>query len=77
MVRLQLICGSAGDLLDHVESQDVITSRFEIDGPKLKSHPRVLAESVPFNMEADSLNAIVLGEDVAPSMPEWDISLRK
>jgi len=75
---LQLICGSAGDLLDHVGSQDVITFTGSAStGLKLRAHPKVLSESVPFNMEADSLNAIVLGEDVNPQMPEWDIFLKE
>jgi oxepin-CoA hydrolase/3-oxo-5,6-dehydrosuberyl-CoA semialdehyde dehydrogenase len=75
---LQLVCGSAGDMLDYVESQDVVTfTGSKSTGLKLKSHPRILSESVPFNMEADSLNAIVLGEDVVPSMPEWDIFIKE
>lgn len=75
---LQLICGSAGDMLDHVGSQDVITfTGSAVTGLKLRSHPRILAESVPFNMEADSLNCIVLGEDVQPGQPEWDIFIKE
>src|SRR5204863_7381650 len=42
-----------------------------------RSHPGILNESVPFNMEADSLNAIVLGEDVTPGMAEWDIFIKE
>src|SRR5215831_21007597 len=75
---LQLICGNAGDLLDYVTAQDVITfTGSKSTGLKLRSHPKVLLESVPFNMEADSLNAIVLGEDVTPAMPEWDIFIKE
>ncbi|MET0393103.1 MAG: phenylacetic acid degradation bifunctional protein PaaZ [Chitinophagaceae bacterium] len=75
---LQLVCGSAGDLLDHVGSQDVVTFTGSAStGLQLKSHPRILAESVPFNMEADSLNCIVLGEDVEPGMPEWDLFVKE
>ncbi len=75
---LQLICGSAGDLLDHTTSQDVITfTGSKSTGLKLKSNPNILRESVPFNMEADSLNCIVLGNDVMPSMPEWDIFIKE
>ena len=75
---LQLLCGSAGDLLDHVSSQDVITFTGSAStGLMLKSHPRILRESVPFNMEADSLNCIVLGEDVTPDKPEWDIFVKE
>jgi len=75
---LQLICGSAGDLLDHVTAQDVITFTGSAStGLKLRSHPKILSDSVPFNMEADSLNAIVLGEDVTPDKPEWDIFIKE
>ena len=75
---LQLLCGSAGDLLDHVSSQDVITFTGSVStGLMLKSHPSILSESVPFNMEADSLNCIVLGEDVTPDKPEWDIFVKE
>ncbi|PWT73907.1 MAG: phenylacetic acid degradation bifunctional protein PaaZ [Bacteroidetes bacterium] len=75
---LQLICGSAGDLLDHVTAQDVITFTGSAStGLKLKSRPNILEQNVPFNMEADSLNCIVLGEDVKPDMPEWDIFIRE
>lgn len=75
---LQLICGSAGDLLDHVTSQDVVTFTGSAStGLLLKSNPNILKESVPFTMEADSLNAIVLGNDVVPGMPEWDIFIKE
>jgi oxepin-CoA hydrolase/3-oxo-5,6-dehydrosuberyl-CoA semialdehyde dehydrogenase len=75
---LQLICGSAGDLLEHVSSQDAITfTGSAFTGLQLKSQPRILAENVPFNMEADSLNCIVLGKDVNPGMPEWDIFIKE
>jgi oxepin-CoA hydrolase/3-oxo-5,6-dehydrosuberyl-CoA semialdehyde dehydrogenase len=75
---LQLICGSAGDLLDYVTSQDVVTFTGSAStGLMLKSNPKILSESVPFNMEADSLNCIVMGEDVVPGMPEWDIFIKE
>jgi oxepin-CoA hydrolase/3-oxo-5,6-dehydrosuberyl-CoA semialdehyde dehydrogenase len=75
---LQLICGSAGDLLDHVGSQDVITFTGSAStGLMLKSGKIVLQENVPFTMEADSLNCIVLGNDVTPGMPEWDIFIKE
>jgi oxepin-CoA hydrolase/3-oxo-5,6-dehydrosuberyl-CoA semialdehyde dehydrogenase len=75
---LQLICGSAGDILDHVTSQDVITFTGSAStGLMLKSNPNVLRENVPFNLEADSLNCIVLGKDVDPGMPEWEIFIKE
>ena len=75
---LQVICGSAGDLLDHVGAQDVVTfTGSATTGQLLKSHPRILLENTPFNMEADSLNCLVLGEDVEPGMPEWDLFVKE
>ncbi len=75
---LQLLCGNVGDLLDHVTSQDVITfTGSKSTALKLKKHERILNESVPFNMEADSLNCIVLGDDVNPSDAEWDIFIKE
>ena len=75
---LQLICGSAGNMLDHVQSQDVVTFTGSAStGLMLKSKESILRQSVPFNMEADSLNCIVLGLDVEPGMPEWDIFIKE
>jgi len=75
---LQLICGSAGDLLDHVTSQDVVTFTGSAStGLMLKKTSAILENNVPFNMEADSLNCIVMGEDVQPGMSEWDIFIKE
>ena len=75
---LQLICGSAHSLLDTVESQDVVTfTGSATTGRMLKAHPRIINESVPFNMEADSLNGSVLGEDAVPGTPEFDLFINQ
>ncbi len=75
---LQLICGSANGILDHVQNQDVVTFTGSAStGKMLKSHPKILEESVPFNMEADSLNCCVLGNDVTPDKPEFDIFIKE
>ena len=75
---LQLLCGSAGDILNYVQSQDVVTFTGSAStGLKLKGHPQVLANSVPFTMEADSLNCIVLADDVTPQMPEWNLFIKE
>ena len=75
---LQLICGSAQGILDTVTSQDVVTFTGSAHtGKLLKSHPRLVEEAVPFTMEADSLNCIVLGNDVEPSLPEFDIFIKE
>jgi oxepin-CoA hydrolase/3-oxo-5,6-dehydrosuberyl-CoA semialdehyde dehydrogenase len=75
---LQLICGSARGILDHVKNQDIVTFTGSAHtGKMLKSHPRLLDEAVPFTMEADSLNCCVLGNDVTPEMPEFDIFIKE
>jgi oxepin-CoA hydrolase / 3-oxo-5,6-dehydrosuberyl-CoA semialdehyde dehydrogenase len=75
---LQLLCGSAGDLLNHVTSQDVVTFTGSAStGIMLKQTPAIVNENVPFNMEADSLNCIVLGEEVTPGKPEWEIFVKE
>lgn len=75
---LQLICGGVGDLLDHVTCQDVVTFTGSAwTGRKLKSHPRIIAESVRFNMEADSLNCSILGPDAAPGTDEFDLFIKE
>ena len=61
---LQLIVGSAGDLLDHLTGQDVVSfTGSAATARKLKSHPKIISESVRFIAEQDSLNASVLGPD--------------
>ena len=63
---LQLLCGGTGNMLDLLNAQDVVTfTGSATTGLKLKSNPFILSENVSFTMEADSLNCIVLGEDVA------------
>ena len=63
-----------GDLLDHLVSQDVVAfTGSATTGKKLKSHPNVVENNVRFNLEADSLNASILGPDVTPDMPEFDL----
>ncbi len=75
---LQLICGSANGILDHVMSQDVVTFTGSAStGMKLKVHPKIISESVPFNLEADSLNASVLGADAVPGTPEFDLFIKE
>ncbi|MBO6892727.1 MAG: phenylacetic acid degradation bifunctional protein PaaZ [Roseibium sp.] len=75
---LQIVTGSAGDLLDHVIEQDVVTFTGSAStGQKLKSSPAILQHSVRFTMEADSLNASILGEDAAPGTEEFDLFVRE
>ncbi|MFK8102848.1 MAG: phenylacetic acid degradation bifunctional protein PaaZ [Saprospiraceae bacterium] len=75
---LQLICGSARNILDTIESQDVVTfTGSATTGRMLKAHPRIIQEAVPFNMEADSLNCSVLGKDAVPGSPEFDLFIKE
>ncbi|HEY4955169.1 MAG TPA: phenylacetic acid degradation bifunctional protein PaaZ, partial [Gemmatimonadaceae bacterium] len=75
---LQLIVGSTGDLLDHVTGQDVVTFTGSAStGRKLKSSPRIIENSVRFNMEADSLNFSMLGPESAPGTEEFDLFVKE
>ncbi len=75
---LQLVSGSVGDLLDHVTAQDAVTFTGSAwTGRKLKAHPEIIANSVRFTMEADSLNASILGPDAAPGTPEFDLFVKE
>ncbi len=75
---ISLICGGAGELLDHLDSQDVVTfTGSAATGQQLRAHPNLVAKSIPFTMEADSLNCCVLGEDVTPEQPEFALFIRE
>ncbi|WOS61965.1 phenylacetic acid degradation bifunctional protein PaaZ [Sinorhizobium fredii] len=75
---VQLVCGSTGDLLDHVDGQDVVTfTGSAVTGRKLKTHPAIVENSVRFTMEADSLNAAVLGLDAGPGTEEFDLFVKE
>jgi oxepin-CoA hydrolase/3-oxo-5,6-dehydrosuberyl-CoA semialdehyde dehydrogenase len=71
---LQLICGSTGDLLDHLTGRDVVAfTGSAATATKLAGHPTVLAEAVRFNAERDSLNCAILGADAKPGTREFDL----
>lgn len=75
---LQLVCGPARDILDFVDERDVVTFTGSAHtGKKLKSHPRISEFAVPFNMEADSLNSAILGQDSVPGTPEFDLFVKE
>jgi oxepin-CoA hydrolase/3-oxo-5,6-dehydrosuberyl-CoA semialdehyde dehydrogenase len=75
---LQLICGGAGNLLDYVNSQDVVTFTGSAStGLMLKKTKAIVENNVPFTIEADSLNCIVLGKNVNPGSSEWDIFIKE
>ncbi|NVB43189.1 3,4-dehydroadipyl-CoA semialdehyde dehydrogenase [Pseudenhygromyxa sp. WMMC2535] len=72
-----LLMGSAGDLLDHVGAQDVIAfTGSQGVGVKIKTHPAVIAKGARVNLEADSLNAVVIGPDVEEGSELFDLVIR-
>jgi oxepin-CoA hydrolase / 3-oxo-5,6-dehydrosuberyl-CoA semialdehyde dehydrogenase len=75
---LQLICGSVGDLFDHLNCQDVVAFTGSAStAHKLRQHPAIIANSVRFTAETDSLNSSVLGPDASAGTPELDLFVRE
>lgn len=75
---LQLICGLGRGIIDHVETEDTVTfTGSAATGKMLKAHPRIAAESVAFNLEADSLNATILGEKAVLGTEEFDLFIKE
>ena len=75
---LQLICGSTGDLLDHLTGQDVVgfTGSIETSG-RLRNHPAISRNAVRFVAERDSLNSAVLGPDAVAGTPEFELFIKE
>ena len=75
---LQLVSGEAGDLLTHLTEQDTVAfTGSAATARTLRVHPNLVARSIPFNAEADSLNASVLGRSVQPGDPEFALFVRE
>ncbi|HEY2163973.1 MAG TPA: phenylacetic acid degradation bifunctional protein PaaZ, partial [Gemmatimonadaceae bacterium] len=75
---IQLICGSAGDLLDHLDEQCAVAFTGSAStGRMLKTSKGIVEQNVRFNMEADSLNYSMLGPDAAPGTPEFDLFVKE
>ena len=75
---LQLVCGGVGDLFDHLSCQDVVSfTGSAATAQKLRQHPTVIAHSVRFTSETDSLNSSILGPDAGAGTPELDLFVRE
>lgn len=75
---LQLVCGLGRGIIDHVDSEDVVTFTGSAHtGKLLKGLPHITDRSVPFNLEADSLNASVLGQKAIPGTAEFDLFIKE
>lgn len=75
---IQLICGSVGDLFDHLDCQDIVAfTGSKSTADRLQQHPRIISETVSFTAETDSLNASILGPDATPDTPEFDLFIKE
>jgi oxepin-CoA hydrolase/3-oxo-5,6-dehydrosuberyl-CoA semialdehyde dehydrogenase len=75
---LQLVCGSLGDLLDHLNCQDTVSFTGSADtAAKLRVHPALIRHAVRFVAETDSLNSSILGADAAPGTQEFDLFVKE
>ncbi len=75
---LQLVIGSTGDLLDRLQGSDIVTFTGSADtAAKLRVHPNIVRQSIPFNAEADSLNCAILAPDVTPDDEEFDLFVKE
>ncbi len=75
---LQLLVGLGRGIIDHVDSRDTVTfTGSAATGILLKAHPQIISQSVSFNLEADSLNATVLGLHAKPGTAEFDLFIKE
>jgi oxepin-CoA hydrolase/3-oxo-5,6-dehydrosuberyl-CoA semialdehyde dehydrogenase len=75
---LQLLVGLGRGIIDHVDSRDSVTfTGSAATGILLKAHPQIISQSVSFNLEADSLNATVLGLHAKPGTAEFDLFIKE
>jgi oxepin-CoA hydrolase / 3-oxo-5,6-dehydrosuberyl-CoA semialdehyde dehydrogenase len=75
---LQLICGSVGDLFEHLTCQDIVSFTGSAHtAQNLRSHHTIIAHSVRFISETDSINSCVLAQDAKPGQPEFDFFVRE
>ena len=75
---VQLICGSAGNRLDHLTDQDFVGFTGSAStAQRLRTHPSIVQRAVRFNAEADSLNCSILGPDAVAGTPEFDLYVKQ
>jgi oxepin-CoA hydrolase/3-oxo-5,6-dehydrosuberyl-CoA semialdehyde dehydrogenase len=75
---IQLVCGRLGDLFDHLTCQDVVSFTGSAStAQKLRQHPVIMAHSVRFTAETDSLNSSILGSDAGPGTAEFDLFVKE
>ncbi len=73
----QFLCGSAGDLFDHLGPQDCVAfTGSAYTGRIIRSHENLIAKGVRINIEADSINAAVLAPDVDAGSDTYGVFLQ-
>jgi oxepin-CoA hydrolase/3-oxo-5,6-dehydrosuberyl-CoA semialdehyde dehydrogenase len=74
---LSLLVGAPRDLLSHLGAQDVLAFTGSGDtGMRIRALPNVIRHSVRVNVEADSLNAAVLGPEAEPRSDMYELFLK-
>lgn len=72
------MCGGLGNLFDHLTCQDSVAFTGSADtASRLRVHPTIVRNAVPFIAETDSLNCSVLAADAAPGTPEFDLFIKE
>jgi oxepin-CoA hydrolase/3-oxo-5,6-dehydrosuberyl-CoA semialdehyde dehydrogenase len=75
---LQLVIGGTGNLLDCLTEADMVTFTGSADtAARLRVHPNLVARSIPFNAEADSLNCAILAPEVGPDDEEFELFVKE
>src|SRR5882724_820386 len=75
---LQLVCGDLGNLFDHLNCQDTVSfTGSATTAARLRNHPTIIRQAVPFIAETDSLNSSILGVDALPGTPEFDLFVKE
>jgi len=75
---LSILCGSPDGLLDHLQLGDVVAFTGSADTAEgIRQHPRIRRQNIRVNIEADSLNAVLLGPDVQPDSAEFGFFARE
>ena len=75
---VSILCGSARELLDHVGESDLVSFTGSADTAiKIRSNPNILRRSVRVNIEADSINSVILGPSDAPGTEIFDLLVKE
>ena len=75
---ISIVCGPARDLLDHLQSNDVVSFTGSAEtAAMIRNHPKVLTQSVRINIEADSLNSAIIAPDALPGSETFGLAVRE